>query len=450
MTRERTPDLESAVVLVVDDDASNVESLRKILEKEGAEVFAASRAAEALEVCRQHRIHVVVSDLMMPGASGLELLKALTNVSPDSECVLMTAYGTIETAVSAMRAGAYDFVEKPLRRINIVKTVRKAAERFRILEENRSLRQELQVLTNRTIIGTSPAIRHALDVAAQAAPSTANVLILGASGTGKELLARYIHERSGRAGPFVPVNLGALPETIVEAELFGHERGAFTGATQQRAGRFAKAHNGTLFIDEIGELTPAVQVKLLRVLQEGEFEPLGGQTTRAAFRLVAATNRDLKEAVDEGDFREDLYYRLHVIPITCPRLADRRSDVSLLTEHFLEHYAAKNNKPRMVVSEQAMDRLVRYDWPGNVRELENAVERAVVLGRKASLELEDLPRAIVEAEDSAETLPFDIGTTLAEVERRMIRATLDHTGGDKQLAAQLLGISARTIYRKLG
>jgi two-component system response regulator HydG len=436
-------------VLVVDDEASNVQSLERIFAKEGFRVLTAGSGREALDLCRQHRVHVVLSDLMMPGMSGIDLIRALSTVAPDAEVVVMTAYGTIETAVESMREGAYDFVEKPLKRMQIVKTVRKAAERHALVAENKTLKQELSVLKSRPIVGSSTALRNALEVAYQAAPSSATVLILGESGTGKELMARSIHDHSGRQGAFVGVNLAALPETIVESELFGHEKGSFTGAVHRREGRIAQADGGTLFLDEIGELSPAVQVKLLRVLQEGEYEPIGGRTTRANFRLIAATNRDLERAVEEGTFREDLFYRLNVIAITCPRLTDRRDDVPLLVDHFLEAYCRKNGRPRMHVTREALDALMSYDWPGNVRELENVVERAVVLGKDDLLGVDDLPGSITRAERRASDLVFGIGTPLEEIERRVIKATLDHTKGDKQLAAQLLGISARTIYRKL-
>ncbi len=437
-------------VLVVDDEPSNLISLEKIFHREGFRVLTAEDGRAALNVCRHQQVHVVLSDLMMPGMSGIDLIKALNTVSPDAEVVVMTAYGTVETAVEAMKEGAYDFVEKPLKRMQIVKTVRKAAERHRLVEENRTLRKELSALKNRSIVGSAPALRRALDIARQAAPSTATVLILGDSGTGKELLARYIHEQSGREGPFVGVNLAALPETIVESELFGHEKGAFTGAVSRREGRIAQSAGGTLFLDEIGELSPAVQVKLLRVLQEGEYEPLGGRTRRADFRLIAATNRNLHAAVETGEFREDLFYRLNVIAVVSPRLADRRDDVPLLVDHFLDAYCRKNGKPRMGLTREALDRLMAYDWPGNVRELENVIERAVVLGKGTTLGLDDLPEPVATAEHRSESLAFPIGTSLSEVERRIIHATLDHTRGDKQLAAQLLGISARTVYRKLG
>ncbi|MFO0686055.1 MAG: sigma-54 dependent transcriptional regulator [Sandaracinus sp.] len=441
-------------VLVVDDEHSNRESLERIFVREGYRVVTADSGRKALDVCRAHRVHVVVTDLMMPGMTGLELLKAFETVAPDVEVVLMTAYGTIETAVEAMRAGAYDFVEKPLKRMQIVKCVEKAFERHALVSENKNLKEELSALKSssmgsRSIVGSSPALRAALEVATQAAPSTANVLVLGESGTGKELLARAIHDRSGRKGAFVAVNLAALPETIVEGELFGYEKGAFTGAVARRDGRIAQAEGGTLFLDEIGELSLAVQVKLLRVIQESEYEPLGGKTRRADFRLIAATNKDLRQLVAEGRFREDLYYRLNVIAITSPPLRSRSGDVPLLVDHFVDVYCKKNGKPRMTPSRETMDLLVGYSWPGNVRELENVIERAVVLGKGPALSPADLPSHVAQAERRSQELSFALGTPLDEIERRVIKATLDHTHGDKQLAAQLLGISARTIYRKL-
>ena len=442
---------DAATVLVVDDERSNVESLEKIFLREGMRVFTAFDAKRALELVRTHRIDVVLTDLMMPGTTGLELLPAIKQVAPDVEVVLMTAYGSVEAADNAMREGAYDFVEKPLKRISIVKSVRKAAERHNLVLENRTLKDEIKLLTKREIVGSSPAWRRVVDVATQAAPSVATVLILGESGTGKELLARYIHEKSARAkGPFIAVNCAAIPETILESELFGHERGAFTGAIAKKDGRFAKASGGTLFLDEIGELSPAVQVKLLRVLQEGEYEPVGGNTVRADVRIVAATNRDLLAEVHAQRFREDLYYRLNVIAITAPPLRARREDVPLLVDHFLGLYCAKNGRPRLKPTRGSLEKMLDYGWPGNVRELENVIERAVVLCRGEALAEQDLPDVVAHAEPPAPTsLAFPIGTTLDEIERRVIKETLRHTKGDKSVAAQLLGISTRTIYRKL-
>jgi two-component system response regulator HydG len=445
------PSPDAITVLVVDDERSNIESLEKIFQREAMRVLSAPDAKRALELVRTHRVHVLLTDLMMPGTTGLELLRAVKQVAPDVEVVLMTAYGSVEAAVSAMRDGAYDFVEKPLKRVSIVKSVRKAAERQKLVAENRSLKDEIKRLAHREIVGSSPALRRVIDVATQAAPSQATVLVLGESGTGKELLARYIHERSPRArGPFVAVNCAAIPETILESELFGHEKGAFTGATGRKDGRFARAAGGTLFLDEIGELSPSVQVKLLRVLQEGEYEPLGGRPTKADVRIVAATNRDLVAEVAASRFREDLFYRLNVIAITAPPLRARREDIPLLVDHFLGVYCAKNGRPRLQPTRGAIERLMAYAWPGNVRELENVIERAVVLARSEVFGEGELPDHIASnATGVATELTFEIGTPLDEIELRVIRETLRHARGDKSVAAQLLGISTRTIYRKL-
>jgi DNA-binding NtrC family response regulator len=443
---------DAPTVLVVDDEPSNLASIEKIFQRDGLRVLTADGAKAALELVRTHKVQVVLTDLMMPGVSGIDLLRALKQLSPDTEVVMMTAYGTVETAVQAMREGAYDFVEKPLKRMTIIKSVRKAAERQSLVAENRSLRNEIKLLTRREIIGSSPALRRVLDVATQAAPSSATVLVLGESGTGKELVARFIHEHSSRArSPFVAVNCSAIPETILEAELFGHERGAFTGALTRREGRFGRAAGGTLFLDEIGELSPSVQVKLLRVLQEGEYEPVGGDTVRADVRIVAATNKDLRAEVTAGRFREDLFYRLNVIAVTAPPLRARREDIPLLVDHFLGVYCAKNNRARLEAPREVLQLLTDYSWPGNVRELENVIERAAVLCRGDRLADSDLPDCVHQSEGvEPSSLTFSVGTPLDEVERRLIRETLRHARGDKSVAAQLLGISTRTIYRKLG
>ncbi|NLN62881.1 MAG: sigma-54-dependent Fis family transcriptional regulator [Myxococcales bacterium] len=440
----------SATILIVDDDKSNLRALEKVFAREGFRVLVAPDGAAALALCRKHTVDVVLTDLMMPGMDGLSLLEALRTVSPDSEVVLMTAYGTVETAVDAMKHGAYDFVEKPIKRQAIIRTVHKALEKRSLLAENRALRYRLKKAEERTVVGVSPPFRRVLELVQQAAPSMATILITGESGTGKEVVARAIHENSARAsGPFIAVNCAALPESILEAELFGYEPGAFTGAVKQRDGRFAMASGGTIFLDEVAEVSPSVQVKLLRVLQEGEIDPLGGVTTPVDVRIVAATNRSLEDEIARGAFREDLYYRLNVIAVHLPPLRQRLEDVPLLTDLFLRRYAARNNKAIDGISQAALDALSGYDWPGNVRELENAMERAVVLARHPIIDIADLPERVVNAERHDEQLRIPIGTPLEEIERRVIRETLRHTRGDKKLAAQLLGIATRTIYRKM-
>jgi two-component system response regulator HydG len=440
-------------VLVVDDERGIVESLQRVFEREGLRALTADGGGAALDILRREPVSVLLTDLLMPGMSGLDLLKASRSVSPETETILMTAYGTVENAVEAMKQGAYDFVTKPIKRAHVVRAVLKALEKRTLVQENRSLREQLAAQQKKRLIGQSLPWRRTMETVLQAAPSVATVLLLGESGTGKELLARAIHEASPRAaGPFVPVNCAALPETILEAELFGYERGAFTGAVQRHDGRFLQANRGTLFLDEIGEIPTHVQVKLLRVLQEGEVERLGGRTQKVDLRLVAATNQDLRAAVKEGRFREDLYYRLNVIALRLPPLRERRDDIPLLAEHFLRVYGDRNDRHFAGLSRTALDALVDYDWPGNVRELENTVERAVVLARGDVIDLDDLPvdvRSGSASGSDSKSLTIAIGTPLAEIERRVIHATLTHAGGDKRLCAQLLGIATRTIYRRL-
>lgn len=437
---------------MVDDDRANLESVCRIFQKEGVATLSAANGQEALEHLRKPEVGVLVSDLMMPGIDGQALLRAARAMRPDVEVVLMTAYATVETAVAAMRDGAYDFITKPLKRHSLVKAVQKAMEKQALVAENRDLKAQLAALGPRSLVGQSPAFRAFMDLLRQVAPTTATLLLLGESGTGKELAARFIHEASPRAkGPFVAVNCAALPESLLEAELFGHEKGAFTGAIARKEGRFERAHGGTLFLDEVGEMSAAAQVKLLRVLQEGEIERLGGaQIIKVDARVVAATNKDLQREVQEGRFREDLYFRLNVVEIRIPSLASRREDVPLLAEHFMRRYTAKNSKEIRGFSDEASKVLENYAWPGNVRELEHAVERAVVLARTEVIEVSDLPEAIRKGPmGSASQIVIPIGTPMEEIERRVIRETLRHTRGDKSLAARMLGIAARTIYRKL-
>ncbi|HET6347210.1 MAG TPA: sigma-54 dependent transcriptional regulator [Myxococcota bacterium] len=444
-----------AHILVVDDEPGILESLRKIFEREAYHVSVTDSGEEALNSVRAGRVDLVLADIMMPKMSGIELLRAVKALSPATEVVMMTAFGTVENAVECMREGAYDFITKPLKRAIVVRSVQRALERRELLHENRILRRAMGA-TAGDVVGQSLALRHMLDVVAQAAPSAATLLLVGESGTGKELLARHIHRLSDRVeAPFVAVNCAALPETLLETELFGHEKGAFTGAAARREGRFERAHGGTIFLDEIGETSAAVQVRLLRVLQEGEIERVGGQeVVRVDARVVAATNRNLEEDVRAGRFREDLYYRLNVIQIRLPPLRERRGDVPLLAQHFLGRFCEKNHKALRGFSEAAIKALDAYGWPGNVRELENTIERAVVLSRSDIVGVEDLPEVIAAAttgKASAEAGGFFIpfGTPLEEIERRAIRETLERTGGDKKTAARLLGIAARTIYRKL-
>ncbi|TNF31515.1 MAG: sigma-54-dependent Fis family transcriptional regulator [Deltaproteobacteria bacterium] len=439
-------------LLIVDDDRANLESLERIFQRERIEVVTATDGKEALEVLRRRRISVCLTDLMMPGLSGIELLRAAKTVSPETEVILMTAFGTVETAVEAMKEGAWDFVTKPFKRIQIVKAVRRALDQQALVMENLALKAELQdSRRDRSIIGNSLAMRQTMDMVRQVAPSNATVLLLGESGTGKELFARAIHNASSRANrSFIALNCAALPETLLEAELFGHEKGAFTGASARRQGRFELADHGTLFLDELGEMSPQVQVKLLRVLQEGEFERVGGtQTLRVDTRIVAATNMDLKAQVEAGRFREDLFYRLNVINISLPPLRERKDDIPLLAHYFLTLYAGKNHKELVGISREAVEALLAWSWPGNVRELENAIERAVVLCRGDTITADDLPPHIREGDPERRHLTVPIGTPLEDIERMVIRETLAATRGDKKLAAQLLGIATRTIYRKI-
>jgi two-component system, NtrC family, response regulator HydG len=450
------------LVLIVDDERSNLDSLERIFLKEGWQVATAGSGERGLEALRRGQVAVLVTDLMMPGMSGEDLLRAARTVSPDTEVVLMTAYGTVETAVSAMKLGAYDFITKPVKRHAIVKSVRQAMERASLVAENRALKAKLATLQvgSRDLIGSAPSFRAALDALGQAAPTSATVLLTGESGTGKELAARMLHDLSPRAGgPFVPINCAAIPETILESELFGYEKGAFTGAAGRKEGRFERAHGGTLFLDEVGEMSPSVQVKLLRVLQDGMVERLGGvQPIQVDVRIVAATNKELEAEVAAGRFRQDLFYRLNVVAVRLPPLRERRADVPLLAAAFLKRLAERHGKAIPGFSAAGMAALESFDWPGNVRELEHAVEHAVVLCRGEVVDVGDLPEAVRRQAPAPGTQPgggapayvtIPVGTTMEEVERLMIRETLRQTRGDKNLAAQILGIAARTIYRKL-
>jgi len=447
----------STGILVVDDEESNLKVLERMLQKAGYRVLLASSGPEALDILRAEQPELVLTDLRMPGMDGLELLRASRTVAPSTEVILMTAFGTVEIAVEAMREGAYDFVTKPLNRHDVLKSLSKAREKAQLLAENRRLREQLASQQGgggltMGMVGASEEIRAVLEAVEQVAPSEATVLITGESGTGKELVVGSLHELSGRSsGPLIRVNCAAIPENLFESELFGYEKGAFTGAANRKPGRFEMADTGTIFLDEVAEMSLSSQVKLLRVLQEGEFERVGGtKTISVDVRLVAATNQDLERLIAQGDFREDLYYRLNVIPIHVPPLRDRGDDIPLLAAHFVRVYAEKNRKGIKGIADEAIEALATHRWPGNVRELENTLERAVVLCKSDHIGLDDLPTHIQpEGRGGPKKLVFPIGTPLREIEQTAIRETLRHTGGDKRLAARLLGIATRTIYRRL-
>jgi two-component system response regulator HydG len=441
-----------ATILVVDDEPELCRALSKLLSRNGYEVLTAGNGEEALQALRRQEVHLVLSDLQMPRMGGLDLLKAAQIISPATEFVIITGHGTIETAVDAMKSGAYDFIEKPFSTSTTLKVVRKALEKQNLLTENLQLRRRLEEMQGTSdIIGRSEPMRRVVATAQQAAPSSATILISGESGTGKEVFATAIHRWSERARrSMVTVSCAALPETLLEAELFGYEKGAFTGAVARRKGRFELADRSTLFLDEVGEMSPATQVKLLRVLQEGTLERLGGgEPVSVDVRIIAATNADLPALVEAGRFREDLFYRLNVINVELPPLRRRGDDVILLADFFLARYNAKNSKHLAGFTPEAQEVLGRYAWPGNVRELENAVERAVVLCRQPQIDVDALPPHVVAGRARKEQIVIPVGTTLRDAEMELIQATLESAGGDKETAARILGIAARTIYRRL-
>jgi two-component system response regulator HydG len=443
-------------VLVVDDDTAHRTMLRTLAGGWGYEIFEADDGGTAVGMVRQRAYDMVLMDVRMLKVSGLEALVAIKHLNPAIPVVIMTAFSSVETAVEALKQGAHDYLTKPLDFDKLKITIARAMEHTRLREENRRLRERLgQGFDRRRIIAQSPAMVKLLETVSQVAPSEATVLITGESGTGKELIAAALHFNSARRdGPFVQLNCAAITETLLESELFGHERGAFTGAERRRDGRFQQAGGGSLFLDEVSEMPLAMQVKLLRVLQEREVTPVGGDiAVRVDVRLIAATNRHLPELIATGRFREDLYYRLNVVGLSVPPLRERREDIPLLVQHFLETFAERNRKPIKGVTPQAMDRLIRYRWPGNVRELMNAVERAVVLARADYLPAEDFALMPAEAPSltplasspggGAENLPLD------EIEKATILKALEAAGGNKSETARRLGITRRTLHKKL-
>lgn len=442
-------------ILVVEDGQSQREILRDFLRDEGYPVSEAENGEIALDQLRENYFDLVLTDYKMPGMDGMVLLQAAKQLNPEIDVVVMTAFGTIEAAVRAMKAGASDYIAKPIDLDELQLLIERISGRRTIIRENKMLRKELRgkEVTPDQIIFRSVAMEEVINLVGRVAQSRATVLIQGESGTGKELIARLIHDLSPRAEkPMTIVNCAALPENLLESELFGHEKGAFTGATGTRLGRFEEADGGTLFLDEIGELSNTVQVKLLRFLQEREFQRIGGNRTfQSDVRIISATNRNLEERMKEGLFREDLFYRLNVVGITIPPLRERKEDLIPLMDHFLKRFSAENNRKIKGVSSKARDLLMKYNYPGNVRELENILERAVVIARGDYIETADLPFSAVEGNGSGNR-NWKRGTlkdAMAFLEQEMVRESMAETGNHQTRAARILGISERMLRYKL-
>jgi two-component system response regulator HydG len=441
-----------SVILVVDDDAPTREALATGLKKLGHEIIAAASGAEALEEVRRQMVDLAIIDLKLPDMEGTDLFEAMRIIRPEAIAIMISGAATVNDAVTALKKGIYDFITKDFRMHELRKVVSKALETQEILAENQRLRQALEDRSSTgRLIGRSEALLKVIHLVNQIAPVKSTVLLSGESGVGKELVAEAIHLQSPRRDrPLVKLNCGVLTEGLIESELFGHEKGAFTGAIQQRKGRFELADTGTIFLDEISEIPPATQVKLLRVLQEGEFERVGGsQTLKVDVRVIAATNVDLEAAVADGSFRKDLYYRLNVIHLPIPPLRDRQEDIPLLALHFLDKFCLENNRAIMGVSPEAMAALKSHYWPGNVREMQNVVERAVALCQGNMIEVADLPDEVRQHSPDSDQISIPVGASMEQIERLAITQTLNKTGGDKELTARLLGIGLATLYRRL-
>ena len=439
-------------ILIVDDERGTREALGRFL-RPNYDVTLAEDGQIGMNLLERNNYDLVLSDIRMPGADGLTILDATLKKTPPPPCILFTAYGSIEAAVGAMKRGAFDFVTKPVNLDQLEILVNRALESGRIKAENSELKKRLNAKFGvENIIGNSAAMQRIIDNVRQVAPTRATVSITGESGTGKELIAQAVHQLSGRTGRFVPVHCAALPETLLESELFGHEKGAFTGATEQRKGRFELADGGTLFLDEIGEIPLSTQVKLLRVLETRCFERIGGvDTIEVDTRVVTATNRDLAAMVEEGTFREDLYYRLDVVTIHLPPLRERTEDIPPLVNHYLAYFAKENGRPEMTISESAMSALCSYPWPGNIRELKNCVERMVVLTRSNTIDRDNVPINIREklTPGISKTILSSSSCDLERNEKMLISRALEECGGNRTKAAEKLGISRRTLHRKL-
>lgn len=442
-------------ILIVDDEAGMQRLLSRVLERQGYETLTVGSAADALQLIESDSFDLVLTDIQMPGMNGLELLREIKAFDPSLPIIVVTAYGTVESAVESLRAGAYDYITKPFETDEIKLTVAKAFERERLLAENRYLHEELEAKYRFSgIIGSSQVMADVFEMASSVAVSNASVLVTGESGTGKELVARSIHYNSPRKDkPFIVLNCAVYSEGVIESELFGHEKGAFSGAIGTKKGRFELADQGTLFIDEVGEMSPAAQVKLLRVIQEHEFERVGGtRTIKIDVRLVAATNKDLVAEVRAGRFREDLYYRLNVVRLAMPPLRDRREDIEPLVQHFLEKYKAETGKKISEISPRALSALIAHEWPGNVRELQNAIERAVVLCRGDIITPHDLPHEVRGDNEICLTLPqtgSNLTDILDDLERQLIIQTLRREGASQTRAAEALGIARTTLRYKM-
>ncbi len=442
-----------ASILLVDDDLNTCQALQLMLSKEGHDLLETHTGKEALEKVRGEAVDLAIIDWKMPGMNGLEFFQALKAIRPEVVGLMISAHATVDLAVSAIKNGVFDFITKPFRMGDIKKAIARALEAQALVAENRRLRQALKEKASfSSIIGKSPAFVRIMDLVAKIAPTRSTVLLTGESGTGKEIIAEALHFASTREDqPLVKVNCGALTESLLESELFGHEKGAFTGAFQQRLGRFESADRGTIFLDEIGEMSPGMQVKMLRVLQDGSLERVGSsRSIRVDVRILAATNRNLEEEVEAGRFRRDLFYRLNVISIEIPPLRERREDIPLLANYFLNKYGELNNKKIQGFSPDVHRVLTGYHWPGNVRELENVIERAVSLCPTETIEPSDLPPRIISSlPEAVEQITIPIGSSLEEVERLVIEKTLIKTKGDKKLTARMLGISLSSLYNKI-
>jgi two-component system, NtrC family, response regulator AtoC len=444
-------------ILIVDDEKNTREGLKTFLEGQDYDVLTAADGNEGLKIYQQEKPELVLSDIKMPGMEGTELLNKIKNVNPNALVILMTAYGSVEDAVKAMKSGAFYYITKPVNLDELQFLIKKALASLSLEEENKELRQALykEKFEKGEILAKSKKMKDVLKTVDQVAQSNASVLIEGESGTGKELIAHRIHDLSPRSSqPFVAVHCAALTETLLASELFGHERGAFTGATERKVGRFERAHQGSLFLDEIGEISPEVQVKLLRVIQEGEFERVGGtKTIKVDIRLLCATNKNLIEEVKAGRFREDLYYRINVIYLKVPPLRERREDIPVLIETFLKQFAIANGKKIAGIDADAVEALTRYDWPGNIRELKNIVERMVVLSSESRITLalvpDDIRNSRGDSPQGGQSPVVSNGHNLNAMEKEYIRQALIDAHGNKSLAAQKLGISRRTLYRKI-